>query len=247
MVNHALLILLGDNGAKEVHFETSIHQKLFNILLLDFLEKTDAKLTGTQDCCLGLLKEACQTASFNEEGSIEFLATPVEALRTWLDGEMTVDTWLPSIGQKLDLKLQRRESVYICGNISKHNLARLTGVTKRLREILHRHGVTVDAKKALHVLDDFYERFHAEIFNYHSTVIAELLNNVRWGIHAYLGPEYLRAHVQDNATPLRYSYRYPNGVSNGFVRSCYWDLMNSVRRGPCMERFAANSVFKLRY
>ncbi len=52
MVNHALLKLVGDGGVKEVHFETSTHQQLFNILLLDFLEKVDVKLTGEQGSCL---------------------------------------------------------------------------------------------------------------------------------------------------------------------------------------------------
>jgi hypothetical protein len=123
-----------------------------------------------------LLEEACRTGSFNEKGSVEFASGPVKALRTWLDGEMTVNTWLPSIDQQLPLKTQRRESLYICGNICKHNLARLTGAAKKLRTILERHGVWVDDVKAVTVLNDFYERFHDDIFNYHSTVIAELLN-----------------------------------------------------------------------
>jgi hypothetical protein len=34
-------------------------------------------------------------------------------------------------------------------------------------------------------LDDFYERFHKDILNYHSSTIAEFLNNIRWGIYEY--------------------------------------------------------------
>lgn len=247
MVNHVLLKLAGDGGAKEVHFETFTHRQLFNILLLDFLENVDMTLTGEQGSCLEVLEGACQTASFDEKGSVKFLRGPVNALRTWLGAEITVDTWLPSIHEQLDLKIQRRESIYICGNISKHNLARLTGATKRLDEILRRHNVTVGHLKALHILDDFYVRFHEDIFEYHSTVIAELLNNVRWGIHDYLNPEYLGAKVQNASDQTKYSYRYPEDVSDDFARSCYWDLMNTVRRKPNMERFIANSSFKLGY
>ena len=247
MVNHALLKLVGDRGACEVRFETSIHQQLFNILLLDFFEKVDVTLTGEQGSCLDVLDGACRTASFDENGSVEFLSKPVDGLRAWLDAEITVGTWLPSIHQKLDLKIQRRESIYICGNMSKHNLARLTGAAKRLDEILCRHGVTVGYVKALHVLDDFYVRFHEDIFEYHSTVITELLNNIRWGIHDYLSPEYLRAKVQNDSDPTKYSYRYPNAVLDDFAKSCYWDLMNTVRRKPYMERFTANSLWKQGY
>jgi hypothetical protein len=230
---------------KVVRFETFIHQQLFNILLLDFLERVDVTLTGEQGSCLEVLEGACRTASFNENGSVEFLKRQVDALRTWLDTEITVGTWLPSIQQKLDLKIQRRESIYICGNISKHNLARLTGAAKRLDGILRRHGVTVGYVKALDVLDDFYVRFHEDIFEYHSTAIAELLNDVRWGVHDYLCPEYLRAKVQDVSDPIK--HRCPEDVSNDYAKSCYWGLMNMVRRKPYMERFIANSSFKEGY
>ena len=247
MVNHALLKLVGVGGPREVRFHTSTHQQLFNILLLDFLEKVDATLTGQKGSCLEVLEEACQTASFDENESVELLKRPVDDLRTWLDTEITVRTWLPSIHQQLDLKIPRRESIYICGNISKHNLARLTGAAKRLDEILRNHNVTVDSFNTLHVLDDFYVRFHEDIFEYHSTVIAELLNNVRWGIHDYLTPEHLGARVQDANDPTKYFYKYPEDVTDVFARSCYWNLMSTVRRGPYMERFIANSLFKLRY
>lgn len=247
MVNHALLKLVGDRGAREVHFETSTHLQLFNILLLDFLEKVDVTLTGEQGSCLDVLDGACRTASFDVNGSGEFLRKPVDDLRAWLDAEITVGTWLPSIHQQLDLKIQRRESIYICGNMSKHNLARLTGAAKRLDEILCRHGVTVGYVKPLHVLDDFYVRFHEDIFEYHSTVIAELLNNARWGIHDYLSPEYLGEKVQDANDPTKYSYRYPEDLSDDFAKSCYRDLMNTVRRKPYIERFTANSVWKQGY
>jgi len=247
MVNHALLKLVGNRGAREVRFETSTHQQLFNILLLDFLEKIDVTLTGEQGSCLDVLDRACQTASFDEKGSVEFLRKAVDDLRAWLDAEITVGTWLPSIHQHLDLRIQRRESIYICGNMSKHNLARLTGAAKRLDEILRRHGVTVGYVKALHVLDDFYARFHEDIFEYHSTVITELLNNIRWGIHDYLSAEYLGAKVQDASDPIKYSYSYPDSVSDDFAKSCYWDLMNMVRRKPYMERFTANSLWKQGY
>ena len=65
MANHALLHLTGADGAKEVYFESPTHQKLFNILLLDFLEKVDDTLTGKKGSCLEVLDEACRTASFN--------------------------------------------------------------------------------------------------------------------------------------------------------------------------------------
>lgn len=123
----------------------------------------------------------------------------------------------------------------------------MTGVAKQIAAILTRHGVPTDSDKGLRVLDDFYGRFHDDILNYQSTVIAELLNNVRWGIHDYLMPEYLRAKVPDSLDPIKYSFKFPEGISHEFGRFCYEALMNSVRRKPCMERFVANRTFKTRY
>ena len=245
MVNHSLLKLVGEDGAREVQFKTSTHQRLFNILLLDFLEKVDEDLTGQQGTCLELLDGVCGTALFNQEGSVEFLTRPFRALRTWLDTEISVDPHLPEM--HVAIKIRRSESLCICGNISKHNRARLTRTAVRLVNILGRNGFCIDSVKALHLLDDFYERFHNDIFTYHSTVITELLNNVRWGIHDYLHLEYVDAKRQDRTDPIRYSYRFPEDLVDDFARSCYWDLMNSVRRGPYLERFIANSLFKQRY
>jgi hypothetical protein len=39
IVNHALLRLTGVDGLKQVYFESATHQRLFNILLLDFFRR----------------------------------------------------------------------------------------------------------------------------------------------------------------------------------------------------------------
>jgi len=245
MVNHALLNLVGQENPKEIHFETMVHQQLFNILLLDFLENVDSNLTNVQGSCVELLEEICHLASFNNSGSVNFLHEPLQKLKDWLETVITVETFFPSINRTIFLEIKRKDSLYICGNMSKHNVSRLTrGAAKRLREVLQRHNVRVNSNKVLHVLGDFYERFHEDIFTCQATVITELLNNVRWGIPHYLHPEYLQAKIQDPTDSIQYSYRFPQDVSDDFVKTCYWDLMNSVRRKPNMEPFIADSVVK---
>lgn len=41
MLNHAVLTLRGNDPNTEIVFESSIHQRLFTILLVDFLAKPD--------------------------------------------------------------------------------------------------------------------------------------------------------------------------------------------------------------
>ena len=43
MVNFAMLTLHGSDPDASVLFETSIHQRFFNIILVDFLSRTDKK------------------------------------------------------------------------------------------------------------------------------------------------------------------------------------------------------------
>ena len=173
--------------------------------------------------------------------------SPIEPLSAWLNGEISETTWFPSIDQELVLTIRRRESLYICGNISKHNPARLTGAARKLTEILDRHGVIVGQGNALQALGDFFQKFHDDILNYQATVIAKLLNDVRWGIHEYLELEYLRALVRDADDDMKYSYRLPKEIGDVFARVCYWDIMDTVRIGPFIERFTANEWLEQRY
>src|SRR2546429_2998487 len=126
----------------------------------------------------------------------------------------------------------------MCGDISKHNVLRSVGVAEELQQTLAASGVSVELEDAMLALGDFYERFHTDILNYHSSTIAEFLNNILWGIHEYLQPEYQRSLVTEGGNPPKYRYTYPTNVVNEFARTCYWDLLNEVRRRPYVKRFS---------
>lgn len=96
-------------------------------------------------------------------------------------------------------------------------------------------------------LNEFYERFHGDILNYHGSTIVEFLNNIRWGMHEYLQPEFSRSIVYDTDDSLKYSYTYPPDVNGDFTKSTYWDLMNVIRSGPIIKRFKASRWLQLRY
>ena len=98
---------------------------------------------------------------------------------------------------------------------------------------------------ALVALDDFYQRFHEDILVYHTTTIAELLNNLRWAIHEYLLSEFERAYIPPPyEKDPRYSFKYPPGLENPYARSRYWDVMNSVRAKPWVPRFTGTPNLK---
>ncbi len=94
---------------------------------------------------------------------------------------------------------------------------------------------------------EFYERFHADILNYHGSTIAEFLNEIRWGIYEYLLPEFRRSSTPRGGDPPRDEYLYPEGVGTELGKALYWDLMNRVRAAPYFPPFQVTRYLKLRY
>jgi hypothetical protein len=154
---------------------------------------------------------------------------------------------MPSIDTQVKVKLARVTFIKMCGDLTKHNFLRAIGVAEDLQAALAEGGVSVSREDTLLAFEDFYARFHDDILNYHGSTIAEFLNEIRWGIHEYLQPEFKRSLVWESKEPPRYRYTYPPGVSSSFARACYWNLMNDVRREPYFARFKVTKYLKLRY
>jgi len=248
MLSTELLELRGNDPDSEIYFHQKAHQKYFYILLLDFIHsKADNSLFGEKLTCLELINKIYKNPNFNIDNSVSELKSATNTFESWLNEEVIVNTYLPTIDKEGDLKLKRKEFIYICSNISKHNFTSLTMVSKKLVDILKRSEINISINDSLLILEDFYERFHDDILIYHASNIAEMLNNIRWDIQVYLMPEFNRAYKKDPTDRFRYSYEYPEKIKDSFARSCYWGLMNSVRREPQIKKFVSNKWLKLRY
>lgn len=108
----------------------------------------------------------------------------------------------------------------------------------------------VTEQQAYLAVENFFEWFHDDIFIYHSSQIAEFLNNIRWAIFDYLQLEFARSwHLTEKATELCpiYAYRFPEGCTEPVARAMYWDVMNRVRARPWVHRFVVSDSFKQRY
>ena len=248
VVNCEVLNLSGDDPHSEAHFRTMTHQKYFNIILLDFLSCSDKKVLGEQQSYLEAIRIICQSPNFNKDNSIKNLTVSTQEFVDWLEQEIQAEIWLPSIDTKTTLSIKRIEFIKICGNISKHNFSRLSGVANELINIFKRNNIDIVFEDALLVLNDFYQCFHSDLLNYHGSTIAEFLNNIRWGIHEYLQPEFQQSIVYEGTEhPRMYHYTYPEKINNAFAKNCYWDLMNEVRSRPYMRKFQVTRYLKMRY
>jgi hypothetical protein len=219
---------------------------LFNILLVDFLSQTDKRLRILPQSYLEALKAITERPSFNVDGSVELLRSATRDFAQWLDTEVEVEVWLPNINTETTLGITRSQFLRMCGNIAKHNFLRLNRVASQLRDALRKQHVEISIEEALLTLEDFYEQMRG-IFAYHSTTIAEFVNNLRWGIYVYLQPEFKRSFRRIPDDRWRYEFVYPVGLQVEFARQCYWNLMNHVRSEPYMGPFQGMKLLKLRY
>jgi hypothetical protein len=245
-VNGEVLILLGADPNSEAHFRTATHQRLFNIILVDFLSKTDGRGPVGATSYLDGLKSISETPCLGSSDIARPLREATLAFTDWLEHRIEVKTWFRRARTEQPLAVRRIDFIKMCGNIAKHNFLRASGVAKELAALMHERGLAVEMDDALLTLGEFYERFHTDILNYHCSTIAEFLNNIRWGVYEYLQPEFQHSYVFERGEPPMYHYTYPEGVNSDLAKECYWELMNEVRFPPSFRRFQVWKTLKLR-
>jgi hypothetical protein len=264
MVNWAMFVKHDRTEPTNMMFETSQHSRLFIILLGDFLSQL--RVFKGQPIPLGLrappsnarpsdltflyyLRQVCVNPQLASQATD--LQSCAESFAAWLEGEFIAsDVNLYAIDIVADLRVSRYRYIKICGDIAKHNLARLATNVGHIRTLLEASGHTVGEQEAYLAVDSFYEWFQGDIFIYHSSQIAEFLNNIRWAIFDYLQSEFARSWhrpASAGADFSRYAYRYPVGCNEPLGRAMYWDLMNRVRGKPWVHRFVVSESFKQRY
>jgi hypothetical protein len=264
MVNWAMFVRNDRTKPTNLMFETSQHSRLFVILLGDFLSQL--RPFRGQPVPLGLnpappnappsdltflyyLRQVCANPMFALDASD--LSARTEAFATWLEGEFTAPgVNLHAIKVVVDLRIPLYRYIKICGDIAKHNLARLSMNVGHIQTLLEASGHPVSEQEGYLAVENFFEWFHDDIFIYHSSQIAEFLNNIRWAIFDYLQPEFARSwHQTDESTPgtPMYAFHIPEDCTEPIARAMYWNLMNRVRARPWVHRFVVSDVFKQGY
>jgi len=264
MVNWAIFVKNDRTESTNLLFGNGQHARLFIILLGDFLSQINA--FKREPVPLGLkpvpsnarlsdqtflyhLRQVCADPKLGTDASP--LREIVEAFADWLEREFTVrGVNLGDIDLVADLRITRIRYLKMCGDIAKHNLARLATNVGHLRKMLEAVKPDVSEQDAYIAVEGFFEWFQNNIFLYHSNQIAEFLNNIRWSIYNYLQPEFRRSwYLTDRATPdfPIYSYRMPPDIIEPVARAMYWKLMNRSRSQPYVQRFVVDEFLKCRY
>ncbi|WP_276118378.1 hypothetical protein [Pararhizobium qamdonense] len=259
MVNLAIFEKpIGDRDTN-LFFKDSNARSLFAILLTDFLSQPRGERNkplpfdlprpalgarSSDKTYLLYLRQVCDDPLLASDPS--GIADVINRFSDWLDGYTIVpQVWLSRISVELDIKIERMEFIKLCGNLSKHNFARLEADVRKLRRIVKNAGKDIDEGQAYTAIEDFKSWFNDDVFIYHSSTMGEFLNDLRYAIHRYLAIEYNRSRV-----PLpdgMYRFTYPQGVDNPLARELYWDLLNKIRHGIYFPPFRVSSSMKTEY
>ncbi|QND74056.1 hypothetical protein [Tardiphaga robiniae] len=264
MVNWSMFVKHDRTEPTNMMFETSAHGRLFIILLGDFLSQLQG--FNGRPVPLGLkpapqrarlsdltflyyLRQVCLNPKLGSETSD--LSRHIEEFSNWLEGEFIAKgVNLHSIDVITDIHITRYRYIKICGDIAKHNLTRLSTNASHIRKLLEASGRQVSEQEAYLSIETFFEWFYDDIFIYHSSQIAEFLNNIRWEIFYYLRREFTQSyHLTEPNCPesVMYAYNIPASCTEPVSKAMYWNLMNRVRARPWMHRFIVSDGFKRRY
>jgi hypothetical protein len=251
IVNQSTISLHHADPDSEVHPKSSTDQLYFNIILADFLSRPDGLVATDNSTYLDALLAICSEPHFDFDSSIENLKTSATDFKLWLDTCVTIERmWFPNINLDINLQIKRSEFIKMTGNTSKHNITRTMRQARFLQSIFQKNNKDVSFEEAVLALENFHEWFQEDgnIFGYHLGTLAEFLNNIRWGIHDYLTPEYSRSiEYYTEGSLKKYRFKYPPAVISPLGKHYYWDLMNDFRSGPYMPRFTVTRFMKMRY
>lgn len=241
IVNCEVLSLSASDPA-EIRFKSSTHSKFFNVMLVDLLSKIDKKALVKSETYLSSLANITNNPHFNFNKSVAELKLSTQLFREWLNTCLHLKgVWLPSINKELNLNLRQIDLIKIGGNICRHNFLRSVRIAEDVRKELIRSDVALTQGEALLVLFDLNERLHGDMFQYHSSTIAQHLNDIRWGIYTYLQPELQRQIIVESGDAAGRRFAFPKGIDHAFAKDCYRELMNEVRSEPYMRRFDTRS------
>lgn len=244
------LFLIGLSSKTEIanaYFHTQAHQTLFYIYLVDILSVESIFFSEKKHTTLSMLSSLLSRNTIIH-GDTTTLKSTIIDFENWLNTSVSIDAWLATISTQANLNITRLEFIKICGNISKHNTANLTNISKRISTILTRSGVSHNDLDRFTVIEDFENIFSYNIMEYHSTTIIYMLNNIRWELHSLLKvilDTSLEYYIENDTRKWR--YRIPHQITNSYAINCFWGLMNRTKQGPYIRKFSVDPVFMKRY
>jgi len=96
-VNFVMMSISGTDPDSQVTFKSETHLRLFNIMLVDFLSATGKRGPINPTSYMSALQTIVNEPNLDQEDSVKTLRLAVTDFLQWLDTEVDVEVWLPSI------------------------------------------------------------------------------------------------------------------------------------------------------
>ena len=173
------------------------------------------------------------------------MRSSIENFRNWLNGTFSDKIRFISIDKEYNIILDRYSLIYLCANYSKHTVSSLSSVCKIFMDKINIQGQIVEENDTFYLIKEFFENYNEKVLLYHSSVVAQYLNDIRWGIQNYLAKEYEES-IQYKEHG-RYEYTMPKNITGNIDQYIYWELMNEIRQKPYIDKFNVNTYLRKRY
>ena len=126
----------------------------------------------------------------------------------------------------------------------------LSRTAKQIKNLIEENGYTISDHKSYIILDNFYNWFHDNIFNYYCSPIIQHLNNITHAIRRYFAPT-LEKHTQQ-AYLAEYNKFYdkiiiPKTISTELGQYCFNNLASTIRSQPNLPLFEIPDGVCIRY
>ena len=239
-VNCRMFDFLG-NPPQEAIAKTTVHSRLFLILLVDFLSGTSSILQNNKNYYEHLL-DICK---YNNVENIGKLKQSLSTFNNWISEKIIIkQITLKSSKDSFDITIGRQDLVQICGNICKHNITNLSWRIEKLKKIIGEAKKDVSTSDIIASLYELYDMFTTDYLDIQTTIWVELLNNIRIGILQYLKPTFNQSIVYDKDIKGKYHYEYPIYISSPLAKEFFWNLMDDVRINFFIKDFKSSEIIK---
>lgn len=216
------LVILDDRtAAARASFLDSAQKELFWARFLGFLESR-GDLGGGEASHWEGLQAAVDGASFERCGSLEALSKAVRELEDWLKEAKMVRCSL--LGREVTLELSRLDQLRILVARSKASQALLVQVSRDLASSLGDSGAKPELAEVLLEMEKAPLALAEE-----GSWMIERLNDLRWGLQAYLKPIW---HERAN-----HAEAFGRGIESEIGRLWLSRLLDQVRHEPILRRF----------
>ncbi len=238
IINRSVLeIRLDNENRATIQPKNYIAEKYFFIFVNDFFSKVGIIVPkGNQSIFELLINEVCQKHLLTST-AYRPLIDALHNLEEWYFSAIAyTEFYFPNFNMEMTLTVKRSDSINILSNMSKHNLTKLDGIRKIIKQIF----INNPNDKVNHILQDdsnliiasrdFYNQFMSESSSRLVDLLIGLtyhLNKIRIEIYNYLSETYLNSYeiLPPENGLRRYKFDRPEGLSDiGY--GYYWELMD---------------------